>query len=153
MYKYLLTTSIHHSSNKEVCMKDLSVFIQFIINIVLNYTFSYLGTLENHSPQPGISHLKSALQSNKTSFINTRTIKTLHVQYTMHNLHKIWRCSTWKVKTCLWIRLSTSSLLSNCCLNTLQNNSPSYGTNNNWNNAQCCWTSLNSHNFKMLHFF
>lgn len=76
MYKYLLTTSIHHSSNKEVCMKDLSVFIQFIINIVLNYTFSYLGTLENHSPQPGMSHLKSALQSNKTSFINTRTIKT-----------------------------------------------------------------------------
>lgn len=83
MYKYLLTTSIHHSSNKEVCMKDLSVFIQFIINIVLNYTFSYLGTLENHSPQPGISHLKSALQSNKTSFINTRTIK--HSARTVHD--------------------------------------------------------------------
>lgn len=82
MYKYLLTTSIHHSSNKEVCMKDLSVFIQFIINIVLNYTFSYLGTLENHSPQPGISHLKSALQSNKTSF-NKRTIN--HCARTVHD--------------------------------------------------------------------
>lgn len=43
-------------------MKEPSAFIQFDINIILTFSFSYLGTPENHSPQPGISHLKSALQ-------------------------------------------------------------------------------------------